>query len=84
MFVYNIVSCDNSYVTDIHLPRTSSRLKVGKADLFPCLIKLHSMKTYGQLEVQLHTFLTSELAWGEWLTARTSRFVVIEKAPGAH
>ena len=42
------------------------------------------MKTYGQLEVRLHIFFASELAWGEWLTARTGRFTVFETAPDAY
>jgi hypothetical protein len=29
-------------------------------------LKYHAMKTYGGVEAELHTFLTSELHGGEW------------------
>jgi len=32
------------------------------------------MKTYGELKVQLHAFLTSALGGGEWTALRLGRF----------
>jgi hypothetical protein len=49
-----------------------------------CLIKHHAMKTYGGVEVQLHTFLTSALVGGEWFVSRAGCFTPGERAPGTH
>jgi hypothetical protein len=38
-----------------------------------CLTKLHAMKTYGGMEVQLRSFLTSALAGGEWSAWRPGK-----------
>jgi hypothetical protein len=32
------------------------------------------MKTYGEVDVQIHVFLTSELVGGEWSALRSGRF----------
>jgi len=40
------------------------------------------MKTYGGVEVQLHTFLTSELDVGEWSGSRPGRFTYKVRAAG--
>jgi hypothetical protein len=37
------------------------------------------MKVYGGLDAQIHIFLTSALAGGEWSASRPGRF-----APGTH
>jgi hypothetical protein len=43
------------------------------------------MKTcYGQMEVQLHTFLTWTLYKGEWLALRPCRFTPRKRAPVTH
>jgi hypothetical protein len=42
------------------------------------------MKTYGGVDVLIHTFLTSALSGGEWSTSRPGRFTSGEKAPGTH
>jgi hypothetical protein len=42
------------------------------------------MKEYGGVDVQIHIFLTSALAGGEWSASRPGRFTPREKAPGTH
>jgi len=37
----------------------------------------------GEVEVQLHTFLTSTLVGGEWSASRPGRFAP-ERTPGSH
>jgi hypothetical protein len=49
-----------------------------------CLTKLHTMKTYWGVEVQLHAFLTSALDGGEWSASRSGRFTPREGTPGTH
>jgi hypothetical protein len=38
------------------------------------VIKHHTMKARGVVDVKLHRFLTSALGKGEWLTSRPGRF----------
>jgi hypothetical protein len=40
------------------------------------------MKAYGGVDVEIHIFLTSALAGGEWLASRLGRFPPGERAPG--
>jgi hypothetical protein len=42
------------------------------------------MKTYGEVELQLHAFLTSAPGGGEWSVSRPGRFAPRERAPGTH
>jgi hypothetical protein len=42
-----------------------SKLCVGKIKLLLCLIKLHTMKASGRVEVWLHAILISALGGGE-------------------
>jgi hypothetical protein len=42
------------------------------------------MKAYGGVDVQIHIFLTSALAGGEWSASRHGRFTPGERAPGIH
>jgi hypothetical protein len=42
------------------------------------------MKLYGEVELQLHTFLTSALHEGERSASRHGRFNHTEIAPGTH
>jgi hypothetical protein len=42
------------------------------------------MKTYGEVNVQIHIFLTSALAGGEWSASRSGRFTSGERAAGTH
>jgi hypothetical protein len=42
------------------------------------------MKAYGGVDVQIHIFLTSALAGGEWSASRRSHFASGERAPGTH
>jgi hypothetical protein len=42
------------------------------------------MKTYGVVDVQIHIFLISALAGGEWSASCPGRFTPGETAPGTH
>jgi hypothetical protein len=42
------------------------------------------MKAYGGVDVQIHIFLTSALAGGEWSASRPGRFTTGERATGTH
>jgi hypothetical protein len=42
------------------------------------------MKAYGGVDVQIHIFLNSALAGGEWSASRPGRFTPGERAPGTH
>jgi hypothetical protein len=42
------------------------------------------MKTYGGMHVQIHIFLTSALAGGEWSASRLYLFTPGERTPGNH
>jgi hypothetical protein len=42
------------------------------------------MKTYGGEDVQIHIFLNSALAVGEWSASRPGRFIPGERAPCIH
>jgi hypothetical protein len=39
------------------------------------------MKTYGEVHVYIHVFLTSALVGGEWSVSHLSRFTPKERAP---
>jgi hypothetical protein len=42
------------------------------------------MKMYGGVDVQIHNFLTSALAGGEWSASRPCRFTPGKEPPGTH
>jgi hypothetical protein len=42
------------------------------------------MKTYGGVDVEIHIFLTSALAGGEWSASRPGRFTPGERDPGTY
>jgi hypothetical protein len=42
------------------------------------------MKAYGGVDVQIHIFLTSALARGEWSALRPGLFTLGKRAPGTH
>jgi hypothetical protein len=42
------------------------------------------MKTYGAVDVLLHTFLILDLDGGEWSPSRPSRFTPGERSPGTY
>jgi hypothetical protein len=51
-----------------------------KVELFLCLlIKHYAMKAYGAVDIQIHIFLTSALAGGEWSASCPG-----EKDPGTN
>jgi hypothetical protein len=43
-----------------------------------------AMKVYGGVDVQIHIFLTSALAGGDWSASRPGRFTPGEKAHSTH
>jgi len=43
-----------------------------------CLMKYHSIRTYGKIEVQLHAFLTLALDWNKWSASNTTHFTTRE------
>jgi hypothetical protein len=42
------------------------------------------MKTYAEMDVWIHAFLTSALVGSEWSASRPGRFTPKERAPGTH
>jgi hypothetical protein len=42
------------------------------------------MKAYGGVDVEIHIFLTSVFAGGEWSASRPGRFTPGVRAPGTH
>jgi hypothetical protein len=42
------------------------------------------MKAYGGVNIQIHIFLTSALAGGEWSVSLPCHFTPGERAPGTH
>jgi hypothetical protein len=55
-----------------------------KEKLSVSLTKHSAIRTYGGVEVWLHTFLTSALDGGEWSASRPSCCTPRERAPGIH
>jgi hypothetical protein len=51
---------------------------IQKVKSSPCLIKYHAMKTYMEMEVHLHPFLTSALYEDEWSASGSGRFILEE------
>jgi hypothetical protein len=75
------ISLENYF--NIILPSTTyiSQVRLWSSKLTLCLIKLHAMKTYEEVE-QLHAFLTSALAGSEWSASDSGRFTSGERAQG--
>jgi hypothetical protein len=42
------------------------------------------MNAYGEVDVQIHIFLTSALVAGEWSASRLDRLTLGKTAPGTH
>jgi hypothetical protein len=53
-------------------------------ELFLCSIRLHDIKTFSGVEIQLQTLLISTLDADEWSASRSDRFTVGGRAPGVH
>jgi hypothetical protein len=47
----------------------------GKVNVSLCLPKYHAIKTRGEMEVQLHLFLTSTLDGDEWSNSHPSHYI---------
>jgi hypothetical protein len=62
--------------TDISLQHVKVKVKLSL-----CLTKYHAMKRHGEMEVQLHAFLTLAPDEGEWPASRPCRFLPGIKAP---
>jgi hypothetical protein len=48
------------------------------------LFKHHSIKTYQEMEVQLHTLIATALDGGEWSASGLSHFISGERSSGAY
>jgi hypothetical protein len=44
----------------------------------------YAMKAYRGVDVEIHIFLSSALAGGEWSASRLCRFTPEERTPGTH
>jgi hypothetical protein len=42
------------------------------------------MKTYGEVDMQIHVFLTSALVGVDWSVSRPGSFIPGERTPGTH
>jgi len=49
-----------------------------------CLTKHHAVKTYRGMEIELLSFLTSALDWGDWWASSHGRFTSGKRIPGTH
>jgi hypothetical protein len=79
--LYNVCVCVCVYMSKF--PCVICTVK-GKKVKSLCLTKHHAMKTYWEVEVQLHASLTSALDGGEWLASRPDSFTPRERASGTH
>jgi hypothetical protein len=52
-------------------------------NMYPVL-KHHAMKTYGEVAVKIHVFLTLVLDGGNWSASSPGRFTPGERAAGTH
>jgi hypothetical protein len=78
--LYLIKHRDNSqFVSSDNATRSPNKLKV-RFSLF--LIKYHAVKTYGEVKVHLHAFVTSALDRGEWSVSHHCSFAPGERAFG--
>jgi hypothetical protein len=46
-----------------------------------CLIKQYAMKAYGGMDIEIHIFLSSALAGGQWSDSRLFRFTPGKEPP---
>jgi hypothetical protein len=76
-FVYSrgAVNCQHWYVTNQPtIPWLTSKAPEGKKGKVSPVLKCHTVKMYGEVEVELYTFLTLLLCGGEWSFSCSSHF----------
>jgi hypothetical protein len=59
-------------------------LNAGKVKVKLSLCSNYVMKAYGELDIQIHIFLTSALVGGEWSASCLCGFTPREMYPGTH
>jgi hypothetical protein len=72
--------CSHCNISSLGLHFQSSA-RVKNIKMIICLTKHYAKKTYGEMDVQIHVFLTSALVGGGWSDSRHDRFILGERAP---
>ena len=64
----------------IHFNITLLALTLSKVKVFICLSEHRVLQKYGDVDVQLHAFLSSALVGGDWSASGPSRFIRSDRA----